>query len=312
MKIKKPKFWDFKKPNLISYLLLPLTLPVIINNFFLRFKKNKKNDEIKSICVGNIYIGGTGKTPLTIKINNILKKTNLKTATVKKFYKDQIDEQELLKKESKLYCYKNRQEGIDKAIKDKIDVVIFDDGLQDASLNYNLAFVCFNSSTWVGNGFLIPAGPLREKLNSLSKYDAVFLNGNGENVLKLKSLIRKFNKKIKIFETFYRPKKIKRFNKKEKYLIFSGIGNPESFKKTLINNDFKIVKEIIFPDHYQYSLDDINSIKAIAKKLKVKIITTKKDYIKLKSRERKGIFFLEVEIVLKKEKELLSFIKNNI
>jgi tetraacyldisaccharide 4'-kinase len=312
MKLKKPNFWDYKKPNLISYLLLPLTLPLIINNFFLNFKKQKKFKKIKSICVGNIYVGGTAKTPLTIKINQILKKINLRSATIKKFYINQIDEQKLLEKKTKLYCYKNRKQAINQAIKDAIDIAVFDDGLQDLSINYDLNFVCFNNLTWVGNGFLIPAGPMREKLKSLKKYDAVFLNGNGENISKLKPLIRKFNKKIKIFETFYKPKNIKKFTKKEKYLIFSGIGNPESFKKTLVNNNFNIIKEVIFPDHYQYNSNDINNIKKLAKEMHAKIITTEKDYIKLNSINNKGINFLEIELVIKKEKELINFIKANI
>ena len=83
MKLKKPKFWDYKKPNFISYLLLPFTLPLIINNFFLNFKAQKNNKKIKSICIGNIYVGGTAKTPLTIKINSLVKKINFRTATVK-------------------------------------------------------------------------------------------------------------------------------------------------------------------------------------------------------------------------------------
>jgi len=312
MKLKKPLFWDYKKPNFISYLLLPFTLPFIINNFFLNHKNIKKNKKIKSICVGNIYVGGTAKTPLTIKINKILKKINLKTATIKKFYVDQVDEQKLLKNKTKLYCYRSRKWAIKQAIKDKIDIVVFDDGLQDLSISYDLKFVCFNNSTWIGNGFLIPAGPLREKLESLKKYDAVFLNGNGENISKLKPLIKRFNRRIKIFETFYKLKKINKINRKEKYLIFSGIGNPASFKKTLINNKFNIVKEIIFSDHHHYNLDDINNIKGLAKELNAKIMTTEKDYIKLNPKYSKGINFLEVELVLKKEKELINFIKAKI
>ncbi len=312
MKLKKPNFWDYKKPNFISYLLLPFTLPFIINNFYLNFKSKKKIKKIKSICVGNIYIGGTAKTPLTIKIDTILKKLNLKSATIKKFYKDQIDEQKLLKKHTKLYCYKDRKLAIAQAVKNNIDIVVFDDGLQDHSINFDLTFVCFNNSTFIGNGLLIPSGPLREKLESLKKYDAVFLNGNGENISKFKPLIRKFNKNIKIFETFYKPKNFKKFNKKEKYLMFSGIGNPVSFRKTLTNNSFNIIKEIVFPDHYQYNLDDITNVKKLAKKLNAKIITTEKDYIKLNSKNNKEINFLEVEIIIKKEKELINFIKTNI
>ena len=59
MKLRKPKFWDLKKPRLISYLLLPLTIPVRINNLLLKYRSTKKADKIKLICVGNIYLGGT-------------------------------------------------------------------------------------------------------------------------------------------------------------------------------------------------------------------------------------------------------------
>ena len=309
MKLKKPSFWDYKRPNILSYLLLPFTIPFILNNFILSFRTRKKYQNIKSICVGNIYVGGTGKTPLTIKINQILKKINPRTATIKKWYADQADEQKILTKKTKLYCFKDRKYAIQQAIKDNIDIVVFDDGLQDISINYDLKFVCFNKVTLFGNGFLIPAGPLREKLKSLNKYDAVFLNGNDENISKLKPLIKRFNKKIKIFETFYKPMKIEKFDRKEKYVIFSGIGNPESFKKTLVNNNFNIIKEIIFPDHYQYNLSEINNIKNLAKKLNAKIMTTEKDHVKLNPRISKGINFLEIELVLKKEKELINLIK---
>ena len=312
MKLKKPNFWDHKKPNLISYLLLPLTLPFIINNFFLNISSQKKNKEIKTICIGNIYVGGTAKTPLTIRIFEILRNMNLKTATIKKFYANQIDEQKILQKKTNLLCFKDRKKAIKEAVKKKFEIAVFDDGLQDLTMHYDLTFVCFNNLTWIGNGNLIPAGPMREKLESLKKYNAVFLNGNGENISKLKPIIKKFNKKIKIFETFYEPLKIKKFDKKEKYLAFSGIGNPTSFKKTLIKNKFNIIKEIIFADHYQYTSKDIMNIKRSAKELGAKIITTEKDYIKLKPMDNKGINFLEVKLVLKKEKELINLIKTKI
>ena len=77
-----------------------------IINFFLNFKKNKSiSNKTKTICIGNIYIGGTAKTPLTIKIYEILKNLNFKNATIKKFYKDQIDEQKILAKKTKFYLF---------------------------------------------------------------------------------------------------------------------------------------------------------------------------------------------------------------
>jgi tetraacyldisaccharide 4'-kinase len=97
MKLKKPKFWDYKKPSFFSYLLLPLSITIgLIAK--INSKPKYPNSKIKTICVGNIYIGGTGKTSLTIKIKEILDKNNIKACFIKKFYPNQTDEQKLLSK----------------------------------------------------------------------------------------------------------------------------------------------------------------------------------------------------------------------
>jgi len=312
MKLKKPKFWDFKNPNFTSYFLLPFTFPLIINNFFLGLKKNKrKNSAIKTICIGNIYIGGTAKTPLTIKISKILNKLNYKTVTIKKFYNNQIDEQKLLANKTDLLCFPKRKTSLNKAIESGVDFAIFDDGLQDRDINYDLSFVCFNSVNWIGNGCLIPAGPLREKIKSISKYDAVFFNGNEEDVSDLKILIKQYNSNINIFETHYILTNSEEFNKNDKYIIFSGIGNPASFKKTLIKNKFNVIKEIEFPDHYDYSKNDIQKIKLHAKNLNAKILTTEKDFVKLNPDDTEGIKFLTIDLIIKREDLLINFLKLN-
>ena len=116
MKLKKPKFWDYKKISFLSIIFLPLTIFIIINNFILNNVSKKKYKEIKTVCVGNIYLGGTGKTPLTIKIYNILKNLNFKTSTVKKFYKDHLDEQILLKNKTNLIVSSTRLKALRKSI----------------------------------------------------------------------------------------------------------------------------------------------------------------------------------------------------
>jgi tetraacyldisaccharide 4'-kinase len=158
----------------------------------------------------------------------------------------------------------------------------------------------------------MPSGPLRERLKSILKYDAIFLNGNEENNTDIKDSILKISKTIKIFETYYKPINIHKLNIEDNYLIFSAIGNPISFKKTLLKYKFKIIKEIEFPDHYQYTNKDIEKIKSTAFALNAKIITTEKDFVKISKKNLENINLLEIDLVIKKQDELISFIKSKI
>ena len=310
MNIKKPKFWDLKKPSLISYLLTPFTFPLIINNFFLD-KKSKKNKQIKSICVGNIYIGGTGKTPTTIKLFEIIKRIEPYVCTGKKFYSNHLDEKELLEKKTKHFSENSREKIIEIAIKDNQKIIIFDDGLQDRNIDYDLKFVCFNSENWIGNGKLIPAGPLREKISSLKKFDAIFLKHNEFNDDVINS-IKNYNPKLEIFNTSYQIKNLNKFDFSKKYLIFSGIGNPNNFRKILQKNKFNLIDEIIYPDHFEYKIKDINYIIDRAKKNDAEIITTEKDFMKISKLDDNKINFVEIDLKIDDEKKLIDFITKKI
>ena len=307
MKFKKPKFWDFDKPNTLSKILFIFTIPIILSNFLLNLRHKKRFKNIKTICIGNIYLGGTGKTPSTIKLFGIFKKLNFRVAVAKKFYKSQLDEQILLKQKTNLILASTRKKIIEKAIQKNYDYLIFDDGLQDKGIAYDLNFVCFDNKKWIGNGHLIPAGPLREKLISLKKYDAVFLkNGRDEYVIKS---IEKINPNIKIFFTYYEILNLQKFKTTNKYLIFSGIGNPEGFKSLLLNNNLNVVSEIIYPDHFDYNPKEIHKIKEKAKDLGAEIITTEKDFVKILEKDQKNINFLEIDLKISDEESLKKFIK---
>ena len=309
MQFIKPKFWDLKKPNLLSYLLLPFTIPVRINNILLDLKSKKKDQRIKTICVGNIYVGGTGKTPTTIKLYQLLKQQGFEVVTANKNYKKHLDEKIILEKKTETISSKDRKEIIDKAISMKKKILIFDDGLQDKKISYDIEFVCFDQKNWLGNGLLLPSGPLREKIKSLKKYSCVFLKKNGEDISNKIQLIKNINPNIKIFYTHFEPLNIDQFDKSEKYLIFSGIGNPNDFKSLLIKNKLNIVDEIIYPDHYMYNESDIIRIKKHANNLGAKIITTEKDYVKISHLDKEDINLLEVDLIIENEKELTDFIK---
>ena len=307
MNLKKPKFWDYKKPNTLAYLLLPISFLLKLIKLFKRKSKIKKS-KIKTICVGNIYLGGTGKTSLSIKINEILSEKKIKTCFVKKYYSAQYDEQKLLESRGKLFISSKRLDAINLAENEGYEVAILDDGLQDNSINYNLEFVCFNNLNWIGNGLTIPAGPLRENINNLENYKHVFLNGNLENLDYIKKHIYKINSNINIYLGKYNPLNINKFNKDKNYLVFSGIGNHKTFVSMLREYKLNVVKDIEFPDHYKYTNYDINKILKLSNDLDCEIITTEKDYFRLDKEKIYNINFIKSELKILNEEKLISTI----
>ena len=242
MNLKKPNFWDKKEPNFFSYILIPITIffKIIVS---LKPKSKIKIKDIKTICVGNIYLGGTGKTSLAIKIKEILTKKNIKTCFVKKFYTNQFDEQNLLKSYGKLFIANKRIDALNQAAKENYAVAILDDGLQDYSINYDMSLVCFNTINWIGNGMTIPSGPLRESLNVLKNYNNIFLNGVNEDTLEIEKKALKINPNINIHKSKYVPKNLNEFNINNNYIVFSGIGNHKTFISMLKEHGFKIIKD---------------------------------------------------------------------
>ena len=307
MNLKKPKFWDFKKPSTLAYLLLPISYLFKLIRLF-KIESKIKKSKIKTICVGNIYLGGTGKTSLSIKINEILSKKKIKSCFVKKFYLNQFDEQKLLESRGKLFISSKRIDAINIAENEGYDVAIIDDGLQDNSINYDLRFVCFNNINWIGNGFTIPAGPLRESINNLKNYKHIFLNGNLENLDDIKKHIYKINPNIDIHIGKYVPLNIEKFNKDKNYLVFSGIGNHQTFVSMLREYKFNIVRDIEFSDHYKYNNFDINNIQKLSDNLNCQIITTEKDYLRLDKEKIHNINFIKSELKILDEEKLISTI----
>ena len=303
IKLIKPYFWDKSGFNFFSLIFFPLTLITILINLSKKFNKKKKFD-VKTICVGNIYLGGTGKTQLVIKLNEMLKK-KYNISVIKKDYKNQVDEQDLLKKKTNLILAKQRIQGIKKIKKSK-EIAIFDDGLQDKSINYDLSIVCFNSINGIGNGKLLPSGPLREKLSELKNYDSVFINGKSN--ISLFKKIKFFNKNIKIFYGKYFLKNKKDFSSKSKYLAFCGIGTPENFFNLLKENNIKVVKNLIFPDHFEYKSKDIENLKNIAIKNNLKLVTTEKDFMKIKKFKNFEVKFTDVDLHINNHKRFRRFL----
>ena len=305
MKFKKPKFWN--SINFLSIILLPFSLLTLVFNIFKSQVITENRFNIPIICVGNIFIGGTGKTPLSIYIYNLLKNKKFKPAIVRKYYPSHADEINFTKsKVRQFFSDRKRLESISKAIIKKNNVIIMDDGMQDVSVNKDLSIMCFNSKDLIGNGFLLPAGPLREQLKKVNSCRIAVINGK-RNILFEKKL-KSISDSIEIFQSKYEIKNLKRLRGK-KILAFAGIGNPKNFFKLLRENGLKIKQEISFPDHYNYKKNEVENLMLLAKEKNLKLITTEKDYFRIKQLGFKKIDYVSVNLKIINfknfEKELL-------
>ena len=311
MRIKKPKFWDNKKKTFISYLLLPLSflyqVSFWINKILNNFRNNKKL-KIPVICVGNIYLGGTGKTPLVREIYSIVKSFGKNPAFIKKHYDYLSDEIKMLEKTGKIYTNHNRSSGIYLAATDNYDVAILDDGFQDFTILPTLSILCFNSKQMIGNGQVIPSGPLRESFSAIQRADCIIINGDKNSDFEEKISKFKKNKKLHIFYSKYKIKNIEKFENK-KITAFAGIGNPTNFFDLLKSNNLNINKTYSFPDHYNYSTKDFEILNKEKSNI---LLTTEKDYYRINNDQRKICDFIEVDLEIENQELFKNIIKSSL
>ena len=306
MIFNKPKFWD-KKINLISFVLLPLSCLYLLINFFKKKFAKVYKFKIPIICLGNIYIGGTGKTPLSILLASELSKSGKKISILRRYHKSHEDEYNLIKNNFKnLIINKDRILGIKEAERDNCDYIVLDDGLQDYRIHKKVKIVCFNSKQLIGNGLVLPSGPLRERLSSLKNSDIIIINGNKNE--KFEKIIYNINKNLKIFYSSYQPKNIEIFKNKELVAI-AGIGNPENFFELIEKNNLTVKKKIIFPDHYKFSRNEIQTIVDDAFNKNYQIIMTEKDYYKIIDYKINGIDYLKIDLIIENKENFISLIK---
>ena len=306
MKIYKPRFWDSKRFSIWPFLFFPFSVIVNLINL-LKFKYSKiEKFNIPIISIGNIYLGGTGKTPLCIEIFQILRSLKINVSFVKKYYEKFSDETKLLENTGKVFINKQRSEAIKSLINEKFQVAILDDGFQDPSIKSDISIVCFNEKQWIGNGFVIPAGPLREKLTSLKRCNYVFINGNKN--WELEKILKKFNPKVKIFYAQYKLTNLNDI-KDKKVLAFAGIANPENFFDLLKNNNIEVIETLNFPDHYNFKKKDIINLNNRAIELNAYLVTTEKDYFRLNNEDRKNINCIKIEMFINNKEEFINELK---
>ena len=327
--INTPKF--LYKKDLISkfktLLLLPFSIVWILLSLMKKNFVKKYKSRLKVICIGNLNIGGTGKTPFSIQTYKILEILGYKPVFLTRGYrgltkgpilvnkshnhKDVGDEALLLSKVGTTIVSSNRCIGAKyiENLKKNYDIIIMDDGLQNYQLEQDIKLLLIDKKLLFGNGYCIPAGPLRQTITQgLKKIDAIIFTGDGDTKdinLNFINNIQNFDTKFEIKNTFK--------TKQNDFLAFCALGNPIKFFNTLKKNNFKIVLTKSFPDHYEYKNKDINTLKEEADNRNLKLITTEKDYVKIDDKENE-ISVLPIEINFSKAdgNKFKSFLKEKI
>ena len=305
MKINKPKFWHREK-SFLSIILLPVTFFVLIIIFFKKKISNLEKFNIPVLCVGNIYIGGTGKTPLSILITNELKNIGKNPVIIKKFYKNQKDEHLLIKKKTgALIAEKCRKFAINLA-KRQYDLAILDDGFQDYGVKKDLSILCFHGEQLIGNGLVFPSGPLRESFNSVKRAQIIIING--EKNLEFEKKILNINANIKLFYSNYVLLDCEKYKNKN-ILALAGIGNPDNFFNLLLKNELKVKKTFAFPDHYEFNKRELGKIIDHAKKNNYIILTTEKDFLRIEKYKLTEINYCSIDLKIAEKEKLIGLVE---
>ena len=308
MQFKKPKFWDKNRQTIFSLILFPLS---IIVNFVAKLKRLKKGKKFKFpiICIGNVYLGGTGKTPISIEIFKILSSINKKPVFIKKFYPYIHDEINILNKIGPVISEKSRIKSLKSLDNSNYEVALLDDGFQDTKFLKDLSIVCFNENNWIGNGNIIPSGPLRESLDALKYADCIMIKGKKDQ--KKERQLLNYNKKLQFFYFDYNIE-IDNSIREKKFITFAGISNPESFFELLIRKNLNVIKKISFPDHHKFTNNDLDKIINFANENNAIILTTEKDYERLEHKYKSLIYFTKLSVKIEKFDVFKNLIKEKI
>ncbi len=314
-----PSFWQQR--GYLSVILYPVSLIYrllgCLRNYFAKSVKLKPY----VICVGNITVGGTGKTQVVQWLADKLKEKNSNYLIVTNAYKarnkiaklvvesdraiDVGDESKMLSASSKVVAAQSLQESVALINDLNPEIVILDDRMQNPYIKKDLIILVFDATRAVGNNMIFPAGPLREGINSgIIKADIILMTGNQPctNFNLINSIISS-NKPF-----FKAQVKMKtKLNLEKSYIAFSAIGNPDKFFTMLKESGVNIIEQVIYPDHHHYSDEDMSYLTSVAKSKNAVLVTTRKDNIKLNIKQVE-IEVVDIELSFDDEEKLFSMI----
>lgn len=315
MTFKTPAFWYQpwdKLPPLVHTLAPIGNLYGYAGRLRARFTKPYKA-RIPVICIGNIVAGGSGKTPTALALMGLIKERGLAknpcfltrgyggrlegpVFVSQQKYEEVGDESLLLARVAPVIVAKDRQKGAWLAETSGHDLIVMDDGFQNPSLHKDFNFVVVDGRTGFGNGYLIPFGPLREKIaDGLARATAIIKIGGDTSLHTATPVI---NARIEVLSDL--PPGTKVFG-------FCGLGQPEKFRQSLIDAGLDVAGFKTFADHHPYMAAEIKTLHAEAFAHKAHLVTTEKDLCRLPSAE--NIHTLKIKLVFDKPDDVLALLK---
>ena len=322
--MKRPAFWDTPGPTWQSFFLTPASLIYGLGRMLhVSFIKAGRTP-VPLICVGNVTVGGTGKTPVVLDLGNRLKKAGRAVHLLSRGYGGRTfgpqrvepdrhtaievgDEPLLLARTAPTWVAVDRLSGARVAANEGAEIVIMDDGFQSPRLVKNLSFLVFDGASGIGNGAMLPAGPMREPLSiALRRANAAVIIGDDYH-----SLARYIPKSVTLFQADMIPV-TPVGNSLGKVVAFAGIGRPKKFFHTLAEAGYDLVDTVAFPDHNLFAEHELTDLRARAKHHSAQLITTEKDFVRLTPSEREGIATMGVTLRWRDEVALDQFLANQL
>ena len=307
--MKAPAFWQKGRGGLTALALSPLGC---LYGTITQRRAHRTPDykaQMPVICIGNLTMGGAGKTPTALAIAEMLRSMGLKPCFLSRGYggttegpvwvTDQSanevgDEPLLLVQKAPVCVAKDRIKGAKLCDQSDADVIILDDGFQNPSLYKDLSLIVIDGGYGHGNNRLFPAGPLRETLKSgLSRADGIILIS--EDHTDVLGDIKTHAPDMPIVRTDIIVKEMPADQQKPVF-AFAGIARPEKFYASLQQNGFNIAETLSFADHHPFKTEEINKIRERAAQLNAEIITTEKDLVRLTPDQRHGISALKIAL----------------
>ncbi len=320
--LKAPKFWYKKKDTYLSNTLYPLSLLFRFGTKLRNVLSHKKIFKIPVICIGNIVVGGAGKTPVAIKLGTLLKKNGYKPHFVTKGYggietnntlikewhsaQSVGDESLLLSEIAPTWIGKDRNKSFMLARENGADCIIMDDGFQNPTLQKDFSIIVINGEQGFGNKRVIPSGPLRESISrGISRANLIIVIGEITEDVK-----RKIPSTVPLIHANFKISKNNMIYKKQKVTAFAGIAYPDKFYNSLNEQGAILEKKISYPDHHIFDENDMLNLAEMANITKSILVTTKKDFVRIPKSYRSLVTTLNGEIEFEDEQLFIEILSN--